>query len=216
MLKSEWSKNELNEKFTENVVLAQIIKSLENEAKAEGKVICSIVVNKIRLSEEDEVRLCDTPISDIDELSFTVNSPNDLVVNLIEDWQEFIPQMMEQIDQVSSEIRFHGLERNLKRFSEIIDACRYLVSSLEQVAVYVRRNFPTYNLSRWEKEEHVIGKVVKDMTVAFEAHNLNELADIMEYDLNNSLQGWLEMLQLHSNEFQQLSSREMNGANLTP
>ncbi len=113
--------------------LKSIIHHFEEEFQKKGEVICRIHVNELHLSEEDENRLKDTPISEIKTLSVDTENPLLLFKDVLTYWKQHLPHLIESSDQLSQHLRFKAIDQCAMELSKFIDQCHLLVNSLNSI-----------------------------------------------------------------------------------
>ena len=77
------SNKELSYQYSDCSNLSEVIQKVEENGWADGKVICGITVNGIKLSEEDEKKFQQSSISEINKIEFQLNNVNSVVESTI-------------------------------------------------------------------------------------------------------------------------------------
>lgn len=193
------NQNELISQFGEDAELKELILHFESEYKKIGEVVCKIKVNELPLTEDQELKLASTQVKHIDSFELETENTNLLLIDVLEKWKEEIPQLILSADSTAQKIRFKGIEHAYISFSQFIDACHLLVSSLSSIRTLIE-NEGTLNLYNWQESEKKLWTIFNDLMEACNSKNNNVIADIIEYDLADTLQRWLDLLSLiHKN-----------------
>ena len=168
--------------------LGQAFLGIENELKKTGNVVCQFIVNGHRLREEEEIKMSQIPIGQIQEIIVEYQSEKEVLASVLQGWVQSLPLLIQEIDRLSQTIKFQGIEGSLQAFSRVIENCQLLTNTL----VSLRE---IDNNQSWVDAERSMGFAVLQALKAFEKKQFNELAEVLEYDLAHSIQMWLEIFQ---------------------
>lgn len=179
--------------FSVETDLDRIIKHYEVEFEKQGEVICRININNAPLSEEDEQRMSDFPLSKISTFEIETENPNQLFADVVSYWKSHLPVLIETSDSLAQNIRFRGLEKNAATLSQFIDQCHMLVNSLNSIhSLCQHRELPLPE--RWSPSELKLWMAFNSLLDSFGAKNTNDMADSIEYDLADAFQNWFEII----------------------
>jgi hypothetical protein len=187
------NQSELLRTFKTTTTLKDIISHFEKKMIDVGEVVCRVSINELSLSSDDESRFAETSVSEIRSLEIESENPKLLLTNVLEDWKKGIPEIIKSVDKTSEKIRFQGFDSVVSSFNSIIDACQFLVESLSYVGIMLKQqgNQPT---DKWLILEKNLNDSFSNLVQACENKNSSLIADILEYDLANALQNWLDWL----------------------
>lgn len=185
--------NELLKVFGPDSNLKYIITHYEEEFQKRGEVICRIHVNELHLSEDDETRLQNTPISEIKTLSVDSENPMALFNDVLSYWKLHIPSLIAASDHLSQSLRFKSIDQSAVELSKFIDQCHLLVNSLNSINSLCQHR-SLHLPARWSSSEVKLWKAFNELLNTFNNKNTSVMADIIEYDLGDALQTWLEVL----------------------
>jgi hypothetical protein len=185
--------NELVNQFGADMELVALINHFEDEFEKKGEVICRVCINDLPLNEEEEKKFGNTPIKYIQSLEIETEDPNQLVIEVLQKWRSDLPSLIASADSIAQKMRFEGLEKTYSHFSQFIDACHLLVSSLASIRTLIGDK-SLVQIDEWSTAEKQLWRCFDDLVSAFNTKNENLIADIIEYDLANALQTWLNLL----------------------
>lgn len=185
--------NDLLNLFGPDCDLNVIIQHYEEEFQKKGEVICRIHLNELNLSEDDEHRLKNTPISEIKKLEVDTENPLQLYNDVLEYWKLHLPQLVETSDKISQSLRFKSIDQSAVELSRFIDQCHLLVNSLNSINSLCQHRSMTLP-AHWPQTEKKLWKAFNELLDSFNSKNTSVMADIIEYDLADSLQSWLGVL----------------------
>jgi hypothetical protein len=115
-------------------------------------------------------------------------------VNVLRNWSEQIPKMIQMNDDLATQIRFKGIEGQLKTLVDLIDESQLLVDSIISIDTAFS-HLPVVQSESWRKAQKLMAHGIGEALQAFQKKDFNWLADILEYDMGHSLQTWMELLE---------------------
>lgn len=187
------NRDDLLKLFTVETALDQIIRYYESQFEQKGEVICRIKLNDLQLSEEDEQKFADMPLSKINSFEVETENPNQLFHDVLNYWKAHLPLLIQSADQLAQNIRFKRIEENALELSQFIDQCHMLVNSLGSIhSLCQHRSIPLSD--RWSASELKLWMAFNELLDSFSSKNFSEMADAIEYDLADTFQTWLEIL----------------------
>jgi hypothetical protein len=188
-----YDKSDLLQAFGKDSDLSQIFSAVEELLRARGEVVCQFRVNGLNLTEENEKKLAQVPIHDIELLEVESQLPSDLIGLILREWTLQLPSMIDQADRLSKALREKGFEGQMRALVQLIDSCQMLVDSLVSFdSLYADHALLQSNA--WKSAESFMAKSIGEALEAFQKKDLVLLADVMEYDIGQALVNWSELL----------------------
>jgi hypothetical protein len=187
--------SELREFYKANVDLARVFYDIESDLRATNSVVCRYVVNGLEISEDDEVRFGSVSLEQIETLEYQTEDNNVIVKSVLRGWIEALPELMEQTENLCKRVRVQGFQGHLKAISDLVENCEFLIDSVISLKVLLGDRYLIGCHTIWLNVEAESKKAVLQALHALENKNFVLLADVLEYDLNNVLQMWLDKLQ---------------------
>jgi hypothetical protein len=188
-----FQQHELIARFGSEVTLGEVFRHIENDLKTVSEVVCQFKVNGLALDEPGEKRLADASLVELQTLEVFSQRPREILGDVLLNWVKQIPALLERNDELASEIRFQGVEGQLKSLVELIDQCQLLIDSI----ISIDSVFPDLKMvqsDKWKQAQKQTAAAIGEALQAFQKKDFNWLADILEYDLGHSLQTWMEHL----------------------
>lgn len=175
--------------------LQQLIGQIEGQARGRGRVVCGISVNGMKLSEQDEMRLAETELKDIDFIEVETEDPVHLVRSTLESQLALINEIERVGLACSNAFRGLDLSQAESLLLSLLDGCRWLTDSLMALRG-AEAWWETNETDRvhWGHAENEFRRVTKEVLGAVEAKDFILLADLLEYDLANSLGQWRDQI----------------------
>jgi hypothetical protein len=189
------SSTELGGEFAFCKTLGEVVSELEKKVKAQGRVVCTISVNGMRLNETDEQRLAATSVAELKNIEFETEDPAELMRSTLHSQA----QMAAEISRVSllAAEAFRRLDLNPAQnlLISLLDGCRWFTDGLVALksAPSGLLKFP-FDENQWSLAESEFRRVVSEILAAVERRDYVLIADLLEYDLGNSLDRWRALL----------------------
>lgn len=191
----KFSRREIEVQFSECVVLKELISKLERDFLRAGKLICKIQINGLTLSEADEVKFQGTRISELDTVEVQVESSNTIVSETIVSLRDFIKNLKAEGQDLADLLREKRIEATRFQFTQLVNH----IQDLTQAFLALRPNMKLGGEDRlvvdmWADAEKHLLKTLRELVVAYENQDFVLVSDILEYDLDNSLDNWQKLL----------------------
>ncbi len=183
--------SELSAEFAGCATLGEIVIELEKKAKAQGRVVCKILVNGMRLSEADEQRLFRISIDGLKDLEFETEDPAELIMSTLRSQIEMSAEISRASISVSDAFRRLDLHPAQGLLVTLLDGCRWFTDGLVAIKS-APPSLITFNFedSQWNLAEAEFRRVVTEILAAVERQDYILIADLLEYDLGNALDRW--------------------------
>lgn len=195
MTTSVWDETEIQKQFSDCRDLKEIIKRLETDFSTRGEVICEIRVNGLVLHESDETKFAASELAAIRQLAIASERPEDLIRDAMVSALDYIPRLRSACETVSEHFRGADLRLAQTRFTEVLDGCQWLVDtivSLRGAAEGINR--PIRSGDSWTAAETHFSQVINQILGAHQTRDHAQTADLVEYELNNVLERWSNVL----------------------
>ncbi len=187
------TREEIEKNFQGLKNLGELIEAVQSDLNTKGEVVCQFTVNNLKLFENDEEKFKGMPISEINDLSIDSERPDMLLVKVLENWSVELPKLIVKVDQLSQKLKLNGADGQYTLFVNIIDHCQFLVESLISLDSLCHQ-LELFDLNAWQTNKVKLTDAVREALLAFEKKDLVLLADVLEYELGDSLQCWVDML----------------------
>lgn len=180
--------------------IQDLLQEVERHQQLNGQVVCQFIINGMRMSEDDEVRMKSLSVKDLKSLTVHFDNPDNLLVEIIHNWKLELPKMIEHADQLSQRIQKHGIENHISSFIQLVESCQLFVQSLMSLAnvINTHHHFPN---GQWILAEQQLSTAVGEALATFDKKETRTLADVIEYDLANALVSWIEIFELLASSY---------------
>lgn len=175
--------------------IEELLLQVEQDQQAAGNVVCQFVINGIKLSESDENRMKNLSTNDLESLSVFFEKPENLLIEIIQNWRNEIPKIVDHADQLSAQIREQGVENHLTSFIQLVESCQLLVQSLMSLSNVIDTH-KLFDTGQWFLCEKMLAEAVGETLRTFDQRETRILSDVIEYDLANALVSWIEIFNL--------------------
>lgn len=197
MQKTIWTAEQIKAEFRDLSSLAEVIKVIENYFWHRGEVICEIRVNGMFMDGKDEIRFASEKVENLQSIEIRSQSPHDLLAETLGSVSEYLPRVRESAIVVAERFQQGSNEEAHRLCLKVLDSCRWLSDWLFLVKKSCG-NWAHVKVSEdlWRGAELTFTNVLRDLCSAYENKDFVALADILEYEVSNSLGQWLELISL--------------------
>lgn len=189
------SSTDLGGEFALCKTLGEVVSELEKKVKARGRVVCNISVNGMRLNETDELRLATTSVAELKDIEFETEDPAELIQSTLHSQAQMAAEIS-RVSLVAAEA-FRRLDLNPAQnlLISLLDGCRWFTDGLVALksAPSGLMKLP-FDDSQWSLAESEFRRVISEILAAVERRDYVLIADLLEYDLGNSLDRWRALL----------------------
>lgn len=190
------SGEDLRNFYQENISLAKVFSDIEQDLRHTNQVVCRYIVNGLEIAEADEARFSTVTLEQIETLEYLTENSRDLTALVLRGWMEALPELMQRTESLAKRMRVQGLSGLLKPIHDLVQNCEFLIDSAMTIKETMGDQFLGGSPVRWEKTEAESKRTVLEALRALENKDFVLLADVLEYDLNNVLQMWLDHLRV--------------------
>lgn len=176
------------------VTLEKVFNDIEGDLRAENQVVCRFIVNGMELDEAQEGRFKEVTLAEIETLEYMAENSKDLIGLVMKGWIEALPELIKNTEDLSKRIRVQGFSGLMKSIHDLVHNCEFLVDSVLSLKGMVGQQRMNQAGGDWTAPEIASKKTLEEALNALENKDFVLLADVLEYDLNNALQMWLENL----------------------
>lgn len=181
--------------LAECATLQEVVATLDTRVRKNGRVICAVLVNGHRLSEEDEVRLSAMGLDEIHSLEFETDDPKSLVQSTLEAQLLLMTEMEKLGKSAGQAFRELDIGRGQGLLIQLLDGCRWLTDAL--VALKAAQSWMQaleIDKSQWVQSEQQFHRVIAEILATVEHQDYVLLADLLQFELANGLDGWRRLI----------------------
>lgn len=190
------SGQELRDFYQENISLGKVFTDIESDLRSSNQVVCRYIVNGLEVSEAQESRFATVKLEEIDTLEYLTENSRDITSIVLKGWIEALPELMEKTELLAKRMRLQGFSGLFKAIHDLVQNCEFLIDSTITLKATMGDQFLVSSPVDWAKAEEESKKTVGEALRALESKDFVLLADVLEYDLNNVLQMWLDHLRV--------------------
>lgn len=190
------SGQELRNFYREDIALSRVFRDIEKDLRATNQVVCRYIVNGLEVAESDEARFATVTLVQIESLEYLTENSRDLTALVLKGWIEALPELVLKTEGLAQRMRAQGLSGLLKSIHDLVQNCEFLIDSAVNIRKTMGDQFLGAYPADWQKIEEHSKNTVLEALRSLENKDFVLLADVLEYDLNNMLQMWLDHLRL--------------------
>lgn len=179
--------------YNQETTLGQVFNDIESDLKQSNQVVCQYIVNGKELGETDEQGYFDMRVTQVETLEYLSENINELLIDVLQGWIEAFPEMIENTEKISKQIRFSGVQSAFRKIEVLIENYEYLISSVISIK-NLMGDSAAAGLANLSEAELKTKSMLEEALTAVEKKDFVCLADIIEYELITSLQTWEKLL----------------------
>ncbi len=190
----KYTKEKIKEDFFSCESLKEVIENIDKLMRQQGRVVTKISINGLLINEHDEVRLSETNVSDIHNIEVEIENENQIFNTSLGTTKQFLEQL--KADAVMLADRFRKMPKPDERpcFVQVIGDCQLLTEALMALRPYLDISNDLIATKKWSESEAQFLKTLRELVVAYEAGDRMLVSDVLEYELSNTLDQWLDFL----------------------
>lgn len=190
------SGEDLRNFYQENISLERVFRDIESDLRSTNQVVCRYIINGMDIAEADEARFAAVRLAEIETLEYLTENSRDLTSQVLRGWIEALPELILETEKLAKRMCAQGLSGLLKPIHDLVHNCEFLIDSAVTLKGLMGDQFMGAGPDHWARTEAESKRTVLEALRALENKDFVLLADVMEYDLNNVLQMWLDHLKV--------------------
>ena len=99
------------------------------EEVRKGGVTVRIMTGK-KISESEEIQMANWVLSKVNSLEYISEDVGSLVEDVVQTWIRAIPEFVQQVEELSQQLRFESSKSSMNSIVDMIENCESLVDSL--------------------------------------------------------------------------------------
>jgi hypothetical protein len=151
--------------------------------------VCSVTVNGLNLSEDQEDKFKDTAINEIKDFSIKTQSLKFLLDESIAQCSTFLGSLTLSIETAAQMYRAEDLAAAHRFYSTCIEGAQLFIEMLTHYKIAIRNSGVAYP-APWKTLEAVTERTLRQILEAYREKNYILVADLLEYELSPILVQW--------------------------
>jgi hypothetical protein len=190
----KYSKENIRSDFFNCESLKDIIDNIDRLMRQQGRVVTKISVNGLLMNEQDEMRLSATKVSDIHNIEVETENENQIFHTSLGTTKQFLSQL--KADTVALAERFRKIPEADERhcFVQTMGDCQLLTEALVALRPYLGKSDDALAGKMWSDSEAKFLNTLRELVAAYEVGDRMLVSDVLEYELSNTLDQWLDFL----------------------
>ena len=175
-----------------NQTVNELIDNLLDGVLKDSEVITSIQINGKRLNEAEEGECLPSPVSEFNEIDFTVKSSIELAYEALDSCNSYIDVVISKIHELNKLYAQGEMQRANNMFAEVIEIMDLFVQLMSKIHSTLRTNLGTKFIKTetlQNLEIHLLS-ILKGLVPAKEKNDIVMLCDLLEYELIDNLTQW--------------------------
>lgn len=190
----KFSQDNIRNDFFDCESLRDVIKNIDEQMRQCGRVVTKISVNGLLINEKEEERLSSTKVADIDSIEVETEKQDQIFNTSLETTRNFIQGLKQAALLLSDNFRKHPAANERQVFVQAISDCQLLTEALMVLKPNLMVVHKTLTDEKWLAGEKQFLQTLRELVAAYEAGDRTLVSDVLEYELSNTLDQWLEIL----------------------
>ena len=196
MLTKSWTREEFINEFGEFSNIKEALRALEKKVSDAGSVVCRVSVNGTLVESFEEEALSDFDFTKLNQISVDVDQKDQVEGDVRKSICGYIKRVKEASVDTAEKFRGENLKQAHENFSAVIDAMSCVWEVISDIRVMeVGRGVPKAREISWTQLETQFLELTQEISEAYQAEDLFLVSDLLEYELPNQLDIWLEQVQ---------------------
>lgn len=186
------NQEEINMTGADTLTVNEVINSLLDDVLKETDVITSIQVNGKQLNEQEENECLPAPVSEFQNIDFTVKSSLELAFEALDSCNSYLDVVISKIQELNQLYAQGEMENANNLFAEVIEIMDLFVQLMSKIHNTLRTNLKdkfTKTETLQNLEIHLLS-ILKGLIPAKEKNDIIMLCDLLEYELIDNLTQW--------------------------
>jgi hypothetical protein len=190
----KYSKENIKDDFFNCESLKEIIENIDQMMRQQGRVVTKISINGLLMNEQDEARLSETKISEIHDIEVETEKESQIFNTSMQTTKQFLAQLKAEIIDLAERFRKIPDVDERQRFVQAMGDCQLLTEALVALRPYLNNSKDAQIRQTWDKSEAHFLTTLRELVAAYEAGDRMLVSDVLEYELSNTLDQWLDFL----------------------
>jgi hypothetical protein len=169
----------------------QVMENVSSELLSSGQLVTKLMVDGGDVTGEDRDTI--DKRCDIDLIEITSLSPADLLRNSLAVIDEWLEPMRRMILKSADEYRLGNDAVAVESLLQVIEGFRLLMVGISQVLRLMQMHFPERNRETIIEFQNDFSRHLDDIIEAQKNQDLIMLADLLEYEIIENLDGWAKV-----------------------
>jgi hypothetical protein len=170
-----------------------LMEHLESEHVPPGRVVTVLRLNQEFLTEEQETAFGARPISDIETLEIETSPADDLAIETLMDYQDYLPKLSEQLERCAKEFRGGDSRKAFALFGSSVE----FIAAFIEILDYIRKTFliDYATIQCGDKTMMALNLRMHELSAEIlqssEKTDWPHLADLLDYEMSPLLYEWM-------------------------
>jgi hypothetical protein len=184
-----WNAGELASDFPDLKTLGELIDRASAVARQRGQFVCSIKVNGLNLSEDQEAKFGQTPLAEVNDFSIKIQDLDLLLDESTNQCVTFLNHLIKSLEVASHMFRAEDLAAAHRFYRTCIEGTQLFIEMLTHYKV-AAQNSKKVDLGGWSKLELSLQRALMQILEAYRQKNYILVADLLEYELSPVFIQW--------------------------
>lgn len=179
-----------------NARVGQLLDMVKDRVNGSGRLILGMKCNEEDVDSEEIASMVSTPIAEFDRLDFISGDPRDMVLDALDGVRRAFEQTFQVVREAGDDLARGDAQRAMNRLADCFSVWGQTVDAVQSSGRLLGIDLDAFTI-----EDRTITAWVSDLATklrevrsAIEARDSVLLADIVRYELDETMQAWDRML----------------------
>jgi hypothetical protein len=185
--------DELRSQYSEKVNLGQVFADIERQLEDNNRVVCQYIVNGLILTELDEKRFSQYALSEVVTLEYFCQTTETILGEVVSGWLATLPSLQEKVEIWSEKLKAGLHQGSTRDLYQLVENCELLTASMHTASELMGADY-SLQFTELKQLDGETKSCLREAVRYLRGQDFVQLALVLEYDLNNSLEKWQALL----------------------
>lgn len=170
-----------------------LLEHLEGRHIPPGRYVTVLKLNDEFITQEQEIGFGTHPVSEIETLEIQTSPADDIALETLMDYQDYLPKLSEQFERCAKEFRGGDQRKGFMLFNTSIEFISMFINILDNIRKTFLIDYSTIKCGDKTMMDLNLrmNELAKEILDASEKTDWTQLADLLDYELSPLLYEWM-------------------------
>lgn len=179
-----------------NAHVGQLLDMVKARVNGSGRLILGMKCNEEDVDSEEIASMVSTPITEFDRLDFISGDPRDMVLDALDGVRRAFEQTFQVVREAGDDLARGDAQRAMNRLADCFSVWGQTVDAVQSSGRLLGIDLDSFTIED-RTISHWVGDLatkLREVRAAIESRDSVLLADIVRYELDETMQAWDRML----------------------
>jgi len=183
--------------ISDNDKLDYVIAALDRQENEKDMLISDIKIDGVLLTAENEKKLIETQVKDIEKLELKVEKEEEIINRALNESYQYLPRLSQGLEETSLLFQAGSKTEAFNNFSECLNGWLQIVNLLQNIEKALQISYANIELQEGTIQDFndKLLSMLEETKKAMENDDIVSLSDLIEYELSPMAQKQMEAMQ---------------------